>query len=86
MTLSFSDEGWEQFTEWFTNRRVLGKINTLIVDIQRNGPMYGIGKPERLKHVDDKTYSRRIDEANRLVYEYEDGIVNVVACKGHYKD
>jgi toxin YoeB len=88
MKLSFSDGGWEQFTEWFTNKRILEKINSLIVDIQRNGPLYGIGKPERLRYIDEKTYSRRIDEANRLVYEYDEdsGVLTVMSCKGHYKD
>lgn len=30
--------------------------------------MQGIGKPELLKHDKSGLYSRRIDEANRLVY------------------
>ncbi|MCM1283369.1 MAG: type II toxin-antitoxin system YoeB family toxin [Muribaculaceae bacterium] len=31
-------------------------------------------------------YSRRIDEANRLVYEISDGQIIVKSCKGHYSD
>ena len=31
-------------------------------------------------------YSRRIDEANRLVYEISDDVVTILRCKGHYDD
>jgi len=70
---------------WQTeDRRTLKKINELIYDIQRNGLMHGIGKPERLKHLD--AYSRRIDDVNRIVYVgLSDGSVEILACRGHYK-
>lgn len=88
MKLSFSATGWNHFTEWFSNQRILKKINALIIDILRNGPLHGTGKPERLKHLGENIYSRRIDEANRLVYEYDEdnGLLTVIACKGHYED
>jgi toxin YoeB len=58
---------------WQTNTIKLAKrINALIMDINRNGFMKGIGKPERLKN--GKGYSRRIDEKNRLVYDGEEGV------------
>ena len=88
MNLSFTKEGWEHFTKWFTNQRVLKKINSLIAEILRNGPLEGTGKPERLKYLGEKIYSRRIDEANRLVYEYDDdnGLLIIISCKGHYEE
>ena len=61
------------------------KINELIKDIERNGALNGIGKPEALKYR--KGYSRRIDETNRLVYTIdENGILYILSCKGHYKE
>jgi Txe/YoeB family toxin of Txe-Axe toxin-antitoxin module len=40
------------YTEWQTeDRKTLKKINDLIKDIQRNGLMRGLGKPELLKHL-----------------------------------
>jgi Txe/YoeB family toxin of Txe-Axe toxin-antitoxin module len=33
MNLSFTKLGWEHFTEWFTNQRILKKINALVEDI-----------------------------------------------------
>jgi toxin YoeB len=48
--------------EWqMEDRKTLKKINDLIRDVQRNGLLQGIGKPEFLKHL--KAYSRRIDDA-----------------------
>lgn len=43
------------------------KINKLFKSIDRDGPMGGEGQPEKLKNLPN-TYSRRIDEKNRLVY------------------
>jgi toxin YoeB len=59
-------------------------INALIEDIQRDGLLEGIGKPEPLKHL--KACSRHIDEANRLIYT-ADGKQNplIMSCKGHYQ-
>ena len=60
------------------------KINELIKDIERNGVLNGIGKPEALKHR--KGYSKRIDEKNRLIYEIINGQLYILNCKGHYED
>lgn len=71
---------------WQTqDRKTLKKINSLIDDIRRNGAMQGIGKPEPLKHCPG--YSRRIDEANRLVYDIDElQNIRIISCKGHYED
>jgi toxin YoeB len=53
-------------------------------DIARHGND-GIGKPETLHHRDG--WSRRIDDANRLVYQISaDGSIEILQCKGHYDD
>ena len=58
-------------------------INELIKDIERNGVLNGIGKPEALKYR--KGFSRRIDETNRLVYAIdENGVLWIISCRGHY--
>jgi len=62
----------------------LKRINILLNDIKRN-PFDGIGKPEPLKGNLSGFWSRRIDEANRIVYFEKDDIVYVVACRGHYE-
>ena len=82
--VSFSPIAMKDYMEWQTeDRKMLKKINDLIKDIQRNGPMKGIGKPELLKHI--KAYSRRIDAANRFVYSVDENYnLRIISCKGHY--
>ena len=85
--LTFDSEGWNDYLYWqMQDRKTLKKVNSLIADIKRNGALQGIGKPELLKHDKSGLYSRRIDEANRLVYEISANQIIVKSCKGHYKD
>ena len=51
MGLVWEDEAWEEYLYWDSqDKKTRKKINALIKDIQRNGAMKGIGKPEPLKH------------------------------------
>jgi toxin YoeB len=82
----FSETGWRQYIEWQSeDKKTLKKINDLLKDIQRNGLLKGIGKPELLKNR--KACSRRIDDHNRLVCECDEkGTLRVISCKGHYDE
>ncbi len=86
MNKLWSDRAWEEYLYWqMQDKKTLKKINELIKDIERNGPLVGIGKPEQLKYR--KAYSRRIDTTNRLVYDIDDKEnLWVISCKGHYED
>ena len=67
------------------DKKTLRKINALIKDIERNGLSEGIGKPEPLKYR--KAWSRRIDQENRLVYNFDaQQNLLIISCKGHYED
>lgn len=85
---TFDAKGWSDYLYWQTqDRKTLKKINNLLEDIKRNGAMRGIGKPEPLKHGKSGLYSRRIDEANRLVYDIDElHNIKIISCKGHYED
>ena len=84
--LTFQTEAWEEYLEWqVKDKKIFKRINTLIKDIQRNGLMNGIGKPEPLKNI--KAYSRRIDEHHRLIYMADEKqTLRIISCKGHYED
>lgn len=86
MNKLWSDRAWEEYLYWqMQDKKTLKKINELIKDIERNGALIGIGKPEPLKYR--KAYSRRIDQTNRLVYDIEEnGNLWIISCKGHYED
>lgn len=84
--ITFTAKGFADYLHWQSqDRKTLRKINRLLEDIRRNGATEGIGKPELLKHRPG--YSRRIDAANRLVYEI-DGLQNIkiISCLGHYEE
>lgn len=85
MNILFTETGWEQYTEW-QDRKIIKRINQLLKSINRDGALQGIGKPELLKYNKSGLYSRRIDEANRLVYEIRNDQIIVKSCKGHYED
>ena len=87
MNILFTDTGWEQYTEWQgQDKKTIKRINQLLKSIDRDGTLQGIGRPELLRHDKSGLYSRRIDEANRLVYEIHDNQIIVKSCKGHYED
>ena len=49
MKISFSIQAWEEYLYFQTqDKKRLKKINELIKDIERNGALNGIGKPEKL--------------------------------------
>lgn len=83
--LIFDADAFKEYMEWQNeDRKTLKKINDLIIDIQRNGLVKGIGKPEVLRHL--KAYSRRIDDANRLIYDVDEKHnLRIISCKGHYE-
>ena len=83
----FHERGFEEILYWqTTDKKVFKKINDLIKDIERNGELNGIGKPEALKDNWQGWYSRRIDEKNRLIYRVCEDSVEIAQCKGHYGD
>lgn len=68
------------------NKSIQKKIQLLIEDITNN-PFEGIGKPEALKYNLLGTWSRKINEEHRIVYEIPDeGILLIHSLKGHYTD
>lgn len=84
MNKLWTDDGWADYLYWQSqDKKTLKRINELIKDIERNGALNGIGKPEALKYR--KGFSRRIDENNRLVYAIdENGVLWIISCRGHY--
>ena len=83
MLKTFHKRGFDDYVYWANHDiKTFNRINRLFQSIERDGILNGLGKPEKL--TNRKGYSRRIDEKNRLIYDVEDGILIIIACKGHY--
>jgi toxin YoeB len=84
--LSVTSGAVEDLDNWSAaNPKVLAKIIRLIAEITRT-PRTGTGKPERLKQFGGEVWSRRITEKDRLVYDIQDDMITIVACRFHYDD
>ncbi len=82
--LSFMPQAWEDYLYWQTqDKKMLRRVNQLLRDMQRNS-FEGIGKPEPLKGDMSGYWSRRIGEANRIVYTAADSAIIVFSCRSHY--
>ena len=68
------------------NKSILKKLADLLVEIAEH-PRTGTGQVEQLKHYPYKqTWSRRLNQEYRLVYEIHDDtvVVLVVSLMNHY--
>ena len=84
MKLVFAEHAWEDYLYWQkTDKKVLRRINTLIKETMRE-PFDGIGKPEPLKHALTGYWSRRIDDAHRMIYKIEDDCLLIAQLRYHY--
>jgi len=86
----FTPAAWSDYVRWQgqgqgqgQDRKTLKRINALLEAVARD-PFTGIGKPEALRGDLSGFWSRRIDDANRLVYGATEGEIRVIACRYHY--
>ncbi|UHD17503.1 Txe/YoeB family addiction module toxin [Thiocapsa bogorovii] len=82
--LAWTEEAWADHVYWQSqDRKTLKRINALIADVLRT-PFEGIGKPEALRENLSGFWSRRIDQANRLVYAVDTEQITIISCHYHY--
>lgn len=84
--IRFTPAAWADYIYWQGHgKKTLKRINILIEAAARQS-FGGIGKPEPLRGNLSGYWSRRIDDAHRLVYAAGDADFDVIACRGHYDD
>ena len=73
MEIGYTDEALKDISYWKKSgdKIIQNKIQKLIIAIQEN-PTEGIGKPEQLKHNLSGSWSRRINQEHRIVYEIKE--------------
>ena len=83
MKISFTRDGWDDYTSWTSEQTVLKRMNRMIEKATCD-PGIGIGKPERLSHNLAGYWSRRITAEHRLVYHLRDNELIIVQARYHY--
>ena len=86
VSVSFTTEGWEDYSYWRDHPSYLDtftSINALIAECLRT-PFKGTGKPEPLKGDLTGFWSRRITREHRLVYFFEEDRLTILQCRFHY--
>lgn len=82
--ITWTEDAWNDYLYWQRqDKRTLKRINALIKDALRS-PFEGIGKPEPLRYGLAGTWSRRIDEENRLIYVPSEQGISILSAKDHY--
>ncbi|MFN0291263.1 Txe/YoeB family addiction module toxin [Pedobacter helvus] len=69
------------------DKKSLKKLLSLLDELEKH-PEIGTGRPEQLKYFDVPTWSRRISDKHRLVYQIKEKIVTILVLSawGHYND
>ncbi len=82
--ISWDPDAWSDYLYWQqTDKQLLKRVDELIKDCLRS-PFDGIGKPEALKANLRGYWSRRINDAHRLVYKVDDEQLVIIQCRFHY--
>ena len=88
MEVIFSPKAANDLSFWRKsgNKAIQNNIKQQIFAIQQD-PYHGIGKPEPLKHELSGSWSRRINQEHRIIYEIQEEntivILEVQSLKGH---
>jgi toxin YoeB len=85
MEVKFLPKAIEHLEYWKKSgdKGVQKKIQSLIEDIQKT-PFEGIGKPEALKYELSGSWSRRINNEHRIVYEIVNNVLEIQSLRYHY--
>jgi toxin YoeB len=80
--------GFREDLRWWYRQdpKKANRIMDLLSDVLDGDPFSGLGKPEPLKYVAAGTWSRRIDQEHRLVYEVDVDRIVFLQARYHYED
>lgn len=82
----FDTQFLEDLTYWVDiNRKIALRLLSLVEEIRRT-PFTGTGKPEPLKYQGANIWSRRLTDADRIVYMVSDDRIDFLQARYHYSD
>ncbi len=80
----FQKQFREDLEYWVrTDRKIALRVLDLVKAAMRN-PFSGIGKPEPLKYLGPNTWSRRLTQEHRVVYEVQETRIDFLQARFHY--
>lgn len=82
MKIQFSCLAWEEYLCWIErDKEIAQKINALLREIGGDGGKKPIkGKTETLRRELSEYRSRKITDADRLIYKIKDDTILVISC------
>ncbi len=84
MIKAWTEVAWNDYLYWQqADKKILRRINLLILDIERNG-YKGLAKSEPLRGNRSGWWSKRIDDAHRLVFRISGDTIIISGCRTHY--
>lgn len=85
MRLVWDESAWGDYKHWqAADRKILKRINLLLIDACLREPFEGIGRPEQLKCGAQGSWSRRINEEHRLVCLVDGDDLVILQALYHY--
>jgi toxin YoeB len=87
-SLRFEGDSWSEYEKLrITDKKAHKKLCQIIKEMLRSDDLeVGIGKPEKLRYDLSGYWSRRLTQAQRVVYWFDDSILYITAIGGHYDD
>ena len=82
--LVLGDQALDDLRYWTAKKPKTAQKILKLIEVILRSPFAGEGKPEPLKHLKPNTWSRRINQEHRLIYEVSDHQILVVQCRYHY--
>jgi toxin YoeB len=86
-SIAFNNRSFEEYEKLRQKNKALHKkLVKILVEMQRENPWEGAGKPELLRGNLMGLWSRRLTDKDRIVYRFDDKVIYIFAIGGHYDD
>lgn len=82
--LEIQPEALEDLRTWVSEDRKIALRVLKLIEVARRSPFEGEGKPEPLRHLGPDIWSRRITQADRIVYRVLSDGIDVLQARYHY--